>query len=215
MKLDFKPKSNLEKFGEKVFFLLVENFPRTFFVGGMVRDLLLQKKVSDIDIATQATPRQVANILAEAHITADLTHQRYGVVTAKNQKLSVEITTFRSERYKNGRYPKVKFITQPKVDSNRRDFTINSLYFSPIHGKVLDFQQGLEDLKKKQIKFIGNPEQRLKQDPLRLVRALRFAITLQLAIEKTSNLALKRNFVLLKKLSASRLQSEIEKIKDA
>jgi tRNA nucleotidyltransferase (CCA-adding enzyme) len=214
MKFKYKPKSKLEKFGEKVFKLLVDNFPQTFYVGGMVRDLLLHREITDIDIATQAKPDDIIKTLSKAGITADTGHKQFGVIIAKNINCSVEIATFRKDIYGNSRYPKITFVKTPKQDSQRRDFTINALYLSPKLGTILDFYMGLKDLKLKRLKFIGNPQKRIMEDPLRIVRALRFAKTLDLKLELPTGKAIENNFSLIKTLTKSRIESELKKIKN-
>lgn len=214
MNINYKPKTELEKFGLKVYALLVDNFPRTFFVGGMVRDLLLRRKITDIDIATIAKARQAAEILKNYFIDFNLGYQNLGVALAAQKRMAVAITTFRKDLPGLGRYPKIKFLKTAKEDSQRRDFTINALYLSPKTGKILDFHKGLEDLKKKRIKFIGSAEKRIKQDPLRIIRALRFALILDFAIEKQSYKAIKNNWGLLANLTQARTGKEINKIKN-
>lgn len=176
MQIIFKPKSPLKKFGEKIYFLLVDNFPQSFYVGGMVRDILLSKRVTDIDIATEAKPQSVVELLSADGISADVRYKNFGVIIAKQGSLKVEIATFRKDLPSQSRYPKIAFATSPKTDSQRRDFTINALYLSQKMSKVLDFYNGIADVKARRLKFIGNPQKRIKEDPLRIVRALRFSL---------------------------------------
>lgn len=215
MQIKYKPNSVLEKFGQKVHNLLVENFPQTFFVGGMVRDLLLGRKLKDIDIATGATPDQIISMLKKGTIDYQNPNAKFGSVTARQGSLEVEITTLRKDLRSNSRYPKVKFIKSPKQDSQRRDFSINSLYLRAKDSKILDFHQGLGDLKSRRLKFIGNPKQRIKQDPLRIVRALRFALVLNFKLESKTKLAIKNNFALLQNLTQTKITKEIFKINSA
>ena len=214
MQLRYIPKTNLEKFGFKIYFLLVENFPQTFFVGGTVRDILLGRKVTDIDIATSAIPEKVAKLLSANGIQTNLSHKNFGIVVAKKGSLTTEVATFRKDIYLNNRYPKVSFIKSAKTDSNRRDFTINFLYFSPKHEKILDFHKGLLDLNRKTLRFINSPNKSIKEDPLRIIRAVRFAEDLNLKIEPSSKKAIIQNFEELKKISYARIKTEIEKAKN-
>src|SRR5258708_33190499 len=92
MKINFKPKNNLEKFGWRVYAMLVENFPQTFFVGGTVRDLLLYDNAADIDIATSATPNEVIGILNKNRINFDERGKKFGVITARKKNMPVAIT---------------------------------------------------------------------------------------------------------------------------
>jgi tRNA nucleotidyltransferase/poly(A) polymerase len=214
-RVDYKARMPLEKFGEKIFNLLVENFPQTFYVGGMVRDILMHLKVTDIDITTKAEPDEVVKILANAGVIADTKYKQFGVIVAKDKNYSVEIATFRKDTYSTGRYPKISFVKSAKIDSQRRDFTINALYLSSKSGKILDFHNGLKDLKLKNLKFISNPEKRIKEDPLRIIRALRFAQILNLKLDAATKNAIKNNFSLIKTLTESRAKNELAKIKNA
>jgi|SRR3989344_4012507 len=212
MKYTFKPKSNLERFGFVVYKALVENFPKTYFVGGTTRDYLLGKKIKDIDIATEATPLQIAETLKRCSIEADLQYQNLGVVIANQGRQEAAIATLRRDLPSKSRYPKIEFVKSAKSDAQRRDFTINALYFSPKSGKILDFFQGLKDLKSKTIRFIGNPEKRIKQDPLRVIRALRFALDLNFQLDPLTKTAIKKHFSLVKQLTVGKTQKEILKL---
>ncbi len=214
MKNIFQPKTQLEHFGFFIYFLLVENFPQTFFVGGMVRDILLGCKVTDIDISTSATPEEVMNLLLKNKIRLSTLGKSFGVVKAHNGKQEIEIATFRKESYGTTRYPKINLIKNPKIDSQRRDFTINSLYLKAKNGEVLDYNKGLGDIKLKLIRFIGKPKIRIKEDPLRIIRALRFCLVLNFKLEKNTAKAIKNNFNLVQSLSKSKLNFEILKIKN-
>ncbi len=212
MEFDYRPKSKLEKFGNKIYSLLVENFSQTFYVGGMVRDLLLHIKVSDIDIATRARPDQVARVLKENGILYNDNSKNFGVVTAMQGGLKIEITTFRKDLTSSGRYPKVAFVNGPKQDSKRRDFSINALYLNGISKQILDFNGGTKDLKSKTIKFIGRPEKRIKEDPLRILRAIRFALILNLKFSKKTKTAIINNFSATDSLNKTRINRETDKI---
>ena len=212
MKLSIDSKNPAEVFGKKVYDLLVENFPQTFYVGGFVRDKLLGKKVTDIDIATSAKPAEVVLLLDAAGLKHDDAGKNFGVIKVFYKKHSVEIATFRTERYSGSRYPKVAFAKSPREDAKRRDFSINALYFKANRPKIYDFHGGLKDLKNKKIRFIGPAENRIKQDPLRLVRALRFCLVLGCRMENKSWSAVKRGFKLLENVSRKKLDAEIKKL---
>lgn len=207
-----KQKNEHLLFGVKVYSVLVENFTNTFFVGGTVRDLILNKNLLDIDIATSATPEEVVFVLNKNQIRTNTTYKNFGVIEAVSKKLKISIATFRKEIQTQSRYPKIAFTTNIKLDSQRRDFTINALYFSPKHPKILDFHEGLADLKKKQIVFIGNPQKRIQEDPLRILRALRFALNLKFKLSKKAFESINRNFFLTKQLTKSKIQTEIKKV---
>src|ERR1051326_3374753 len=211
MKINFKPASPLEKFAFRIYNLLVENFSKTFFVGGMVRDMLLGKKIVDIDITTIATPAQVVKILQQEGLKYTEVARNFGVISAIEGDSEIEIASFREDRYIKNRYPKIRLVEAIRKDSKRRDFTINSLYLSLKSDEVLDFNNGLEDLKQKFIKFIGKAKQKILEDPLRILRAFRFALDLQFKIEKNSFAAIKQNIHLLSTLTSSRTEKEIKK----
>lgn len=211
MKFTYRPKSKLEKFGVKVYNSLVDNFPRTFFVGGMVRDLLLGREVRDIDLATEAMPEQVARILQAHGIETENQYQKLGIVIAPFLGANLSITTYRVDIYRDNRYPKVIFTADIKEDAKRRDFTINSLYLSVKDNKILDFCNGLGDLNNRLIRFIGDPDKRIKEDPLRILRAIRFVLVLNFKLEKNSHDSIMGNFELIESLTESRKQKEIDK----
>jgi len=202
----------LEKFGEKVYSALVENFSQTFFVGGMVRDVLLGREVMDIDIATSAPPEQIIKTLKEWGIEYSDLHKKFGNIIAKQGSSEIEITTLRKDTHTSGRYSQVTFVKTPKADSGRRDFSVNALYLKLNPLKILDFHTGLKDLKGRKLKFIGKPFQRIQEDPLRILRALRFALVLNFRLDNKTYTAIKNNFNLLENLTQSRTQKEIKKI---
>jgi tRNA nucleotidyltransferase/poly(A) polymerase len=214
MHFQYKPKSGLEKFGAKVYNLLVENFPQTFYVGGMVRDLLLQKPVTDIDIATEAKPDDVELLLSESGIDYDTANKKFGIVVAKNHSCKIEVATFRKDLPGKSRYPKIRFVKSAKQDSLRRDFTINALYLRQKDGKIFDFHRGLRDLRLKNLRFIGKPEKRIKEDPLRMIRALRFTKTLNFVLDDKTEKAIQNNLSLINTLTVSKIKKDLDKIKN-
>jgi tRNA nucleotidyltransferase/poly(A) polymerase len=211
MKLEFVAGTTYEKFGQNVYFALVENFS-TYFVGGMVRDLLLQRKITDIDLATNASPGEIQAALARQHINFHSQHRKFAVITAYQGRYEVQITTFRQDLASTNRYPKIRLVKTPKQDSLRRDFTVNALYYSLKTRLILDFHEGLKDLQNRQLRFIGEPTKRIKEDPLRIVRALRFKTQLNFQLEKKTAAAITQNFYLLKKLSTARIETEVKRL---
>lgn len=207
-------KHKLPYFAVCVVEMLSKHFPKTYVVGGAVRNLLLKQKVGDTDIATSAKPEQVMNILKMNGIKASGEHKKFGVILAQSKaKQSLEITTFRTDTYGKNRFPKVSFITSPAQDSRRRDFTINALYYSLSEGAVMDYNDGLEDILNKRLAFIGNPKKRIQEDPLRIVRAYRLSLQYNLEIDKSLENVLQSNLHLLKKVSAARIEREIKIVK--
>lgn len=207
------PHTDLEKFAASVFNLLVENFEESYFVGGMVRDFFLEREIKDIDIATKATPDEVSAILLQNNIECDTANKKFGVIIARQSGMKLELATFRKDLYYNGRYPEVNFVATAEEDSVRRDFTVNSLYFKPDSNVVLDFHDGLKDIENKLIRFIGDPVTRIIEDPLRILRAFRFKLSLNFEMESNTIEAIEKNIRLLKKISESRKKNELLKIK--
>lgn len=212
MKLQYHPKTNLEKFSLHVYATLAKEFPQTYFVGGMVRDWLRHKKIRDVDLTTIALPEKVKEILQRDKIPIDIDHSKFGVVRARQGDNYLEIATFRQDLKAANRYPKVRFVKSPRADSTRRDFTVNALYFSPKHGQLLDFHSGLKDLKKGQLKFIGDPIAKIKEDPLRIIRALRLQMQLNFFLEQKTATAIKKCFSLTEQLTRTKIAREVSKL---
>lgn len=144
-----------------------------FFVGGCVRNALLDVPVADIDIATPLTPDAVMARLKDSGIRAVPTGLAHGTVTAVHEGKPVEITTFRKDVETDGRRAKVAFTTDIAQDAARRDFTMNALYADP-DGTVVDPLGGLEDLQARRVRFIGLAQDRIREDYLRILRFFRF-----------------------------------------
>ena len=181
-----------------------------FLVGGTVRDFLLNKELTDMDAVTDATPNEMKAFLQDA----DFTFSRMGSVRAKYDGVKFDITTFRKEKsYKDSRHPtEVVFVKSPKSDVERRDFTINAMYMDE-NFFVLDFYNGKEDLTNKILRMVGNPDRRIQEDPLRIIRAIRFAIDLELEIEPKLEKAILKNIGLLQKLNKDKILQDLKKIK--
>lgn len=179
-----------------------------YVVGGTVRDFLLRKEITDLDFVTDATPEEEMKFIPEA----DFTFKKFGAVRYPYKGKHIDITTLRQEgEYNDSRHPsKVTFVKDPKLDYVRRDFTINAMYLDEEY-KVIDFSSGQEDLKKKLIRFIGDPHKRIEEDPLRIARAERFAKTLGFEIEEKTLQAIKDKRDLLEKLNPEKLKEEQRK----
>lgn len=146
----------------------------TRYVGGAVRDVLLDLAVSDIDLATRLTPEEVIDRLTRASIKAVPTGLDHGTVTAVSSGHPVEVTTLRRDLSTDGRRAKVAFTDDWKEDAARRDFTINALSADPRTGEIFDYFGGLDDLQNRRVRFIGDPLQRIAEDHLRILRFFRF-----------------------------------------
>lgn len=146
----------------------------TRFVGGGVRDDLLSLPISDIDLATRIAPDEVIRRLESARIKAIPTGIEHGTVTAISDGQSFEITTLRRDVTTDGRRATVAFTDDWKEDAARRDFTINALSADPLTGELFDYFDGIGDLKRRHIRFIGDPLRRIAEDHLRILRFFRF-----------------------------------------
>ncbi len=180
-----------------------------YAVGGCVRDILLGKAPFDFDITTSATP-DITKSLFEKTYDTGIAH---GTVTVVLENEHIEVTTFRADgKYVNNRKPEsVTLVTDISQDLSRRDFTINALCYNSQDG-LLDLFGGIDDLKNKIIRAIGDPKERFTEDALRMLRAVRFSAQLGFEIEKTTKEAIKECAHLVKNLSVERIISEIDKI---
>lgn len=179
-----------------------------YAVGGAVRDCLLHMKPTDWDVTTSASPHEVIEIFKDKKVL--LTGIRQGTVTVINKGRQVEITTMRGEgSYKDFRHPeKVRFIKSLDEDLRRRDFTMNALCIGE-NGEIIDKTGGIRDLKAKMIKTVGSPNERFKEDALRILRAVRLASVYGFAIEEKTKRAIFDNAHLIKKLSPERIMKEV------
>ena len=180
-----------------------------YFVGGCVRDYLLDEVFSDIDITTNALPSEVKKIF---HKTID-TGIQHGTVTILINSVGYEVTTFRTEGdYKNHRAPeKVEFVSNLREDLDRRDFTINAMALD-YNGKLFDYHNGEIDLSSKIIRTVNNPNERFYEDALRMLRAFRFSSKLGFDIENKTLEAIKKNAQLISYVSIERIVNEFRKL---
>lgn len=190
---------------------LQETGYETYFAGGAVRDELLGREVYDIDIATSAKPEEVKKLFPIHYERG----KAFGVVAVREKKNGheYEIATFRKDLgvADHRRPEKVEYTTAQK-DAQRRDFTVNGLFYDPIKGEIIDFVDGLADIKRKIVCFIGEPKQRIDEDYLRMLRAVRFATKLDFIIEENSRKQIQKNAQNISKISAERLRDELGKI---
>lgn len=185
----------------------------TRFVGGAVRDTLLGLPVKDVDVATTLKPDAVMARLKEAGIKAIPTGVEHGTVTAVTPDGPVEITTLRRDVSTDGRRATVAFSDDWKEDAARRDFTINALFADPETLEIYDYFDGLADLEKRHIRFIGSAEQRIAEDHLRIMRYFRFMARFgQHAVDQETFDACRRASRELGKLSRERVADELMKL---
>lgn len=147
---------------------------RARFVGGAIRDQLLDVEHADLDLATTLSPEEVVSRLEAAGIKAVPTGIDHGTITAISSGTVVEVTSLRSDVSTDGRRATVAFTDDWRADAARRDFTINALYADPYSGELFDYFGGLEDLETRTVRFIGEPLQRIAEDHLRILRYFRF-----------------------------------------
>ena len=197
---------------------LRESGHQAYLCGGCVRDLLLKRKPADYDVTTDATPEQVMRIFPETYAVG----AQFGVVLiplpkdeiSKDENDAVEVATFRSDiGYSDGRHPdQVRYSNDPREDVARRDFTINGLLFDPITDEVLDFVDGRKDLEAGIVRTIGDPEQRLAEDKLRMLRAVRFAARFDYQIEPKTMRAIQKLAPQIRQVSRERVRDELTKM---
>jgi poly(A) polymerase len=183
------------------------------FVGGCVRKHLTNDKIDDIDIATTLSTDEIKKKFNNTDFKVIDTGIKHGTVTLISGKLKLELTTLRKDVKTDGRHAEVEYINDWQLDSERRDFTINAIYLD-IDGKIFDPQMGTIDLKNNNVKFIGDPQKRIEEDFLRIIRFIRFKIMYNGEVEHTTNQAIKYNLNGIKQISKERILAELYKILD-
>ncbi len=176
-------------------------------VGGCVRDHLLHVPAKECDIATNAVPNKLISLYGEECKPIGI---EFGVVLIARQGMRVEVTTYRAESgYADHRHPSSVRFSSREIDAQRRDFTVNALYWNPFTDKIFDHVGGLNDLEKRILRAVGEPELRFREDALRVLRALRFSSTHGFEIEPRTWSALCQHAGDLLKLSAERIREEL------
>ena len=195
---------------------------QAYLVGGCVRDMMLGITPKDFDVATSATPEQVRAEFRNARIIG----RRFKLVHIHFGREIIEVATFRanhpqddededsnqSSRNESGRILRDNVYGTLEEDAQRRDFTINALYYDPVTERVLDFANGVHDIRNRLIRLIGDPQQRYKEDPVRMLRAVRFAAKLDFGIEKHSATPIRPLAPMLRDIPAARLFEEVLKL---
>ena len=210
---------NARAFAEHICRTLRSKGYQAYFVGGCVRDILLDREPGDYDVATDATPERVEQIFPNSLTVG----AKFGVVVVvqgpepnepqESTAATVEVATFRSDvGYSDGRHPdQVVYSSTPQEDVQRRDFTINGLLLDPETKEVLDFVGGRDDLRAGIIRAIGQPEARFREDKLRMLRAVRFAARYGYTIEPETLRAIQKLAPEIGQVSAERLRDELTK----
>ncbi|MDR1351353.1 MAG: polynucleotide adenylyltransferase PcnB [Zoogloeaceae bacterium] len=193
---------------------LSERGYKAYVVGGAVRDLLAQVTPKDFDVATDATPDEVRRCLRRSRLIG----RRFQIVHAYMGQEVIEITTFRgalgedAKTDAHGRVLRDNVFGSQAEDAARRDFTVNALYFDPATEQILDYHHGVADLKQKTLRVIGDPKTRYREDPVRMLRAIRLAAKLGLAIDPAARRPIREMAGLLENVPAARLSDEIFKL---
>lgn len=194
---------------------------RAYFAGGCVRDELLGLEPTDYDIATDATPQQIAALFSRTTLVG----AAFGVALVSIASNTIEVATFRSDGcYSDRRRPDSVTFSDPKADARRRDFTINALFLDPeakpdpndqalnANGHIIDFVGGVKDLRDRVLRAVGDPEARLAEDHLRALRAVRFAARLALALEPATAQAIRAHASQLVGVSRERIGAEMRRV---
>lgn len=199
-----------------------------FVVGGSVRDLLLDRHPKDFDVATNATPEEIKNLFRRAHIIG----RRFQIVHVRSGRETIEVTTFRadhdsvaegadspsrhaqelSRRSQAGLLLRDNVFGSIDEDARRRDFTANALYYHPRDNLIYDYANGMADIRQRVLRIMGDPETRYREDPVRMLRAVRFAAKLGFALEARTAAAIPGLRHLLRDISPPRLFDEMPKL---
>jgi len=201
---------NQKQFATEVTVALQHAGFTTYWAGGCVRDAILGVEPKDYDVATSATPDQVRELFG-FNRTLPI-GESFGVITVVGPKSAgqIEVATFRRDGgYSDGRRPDSVEFTQPREDAIRRDFTINGMFFDPVTEEVIDFVGGQEDLERRVIRAIGDPDKRIEEDKLRMLRAVRFAATYEFTLDSQTRDAVARRASEIKVVSGERIGAEV------
>ena len=177
--------------------------------GGCVRDMLLGHRPVDYDVATSATPKEVKKLFRRVLMVG----AKFGVAMVIENRRRIEVATFRTDlSYSDGRRPDgVKFVTA-REDAQRRDFTVNGMFYDPIDKQVVDYVGGQRDLRAGVIRAIGKADERFAEDYLRMLRAIRFAARLSFEIDPATAKAIRRHASKISRISGERIREELEKM---
>lgn len=182
---------------------------QAFFVGGAVRNHLIQQPIHEIDIASDIQPHQISTLFPNIKFVG----AKFGVSIITHNDIPFEVATFRKDgKYADNRRPESIEYGTLEDDAFRRDFTINAIYQNPVTKEIIDLTGGREDLKNKILRCVGNPDERLEEDSLRLLRAIRFASQFDLGFDQTTFDAIKKNGFKILNIAAERVRDEITRM---
>ncbi|MFP6763286.1 MAG: CCA tRNA nucleotidyltransferase [Planctomycetaceae bacterium] len=201
-------------FAEQVVRQLLDAGYIALWAGGCVRDLLLERSPRDYDVATNARPEQVREVFGQRRTLA--VGESFGVICVLGPSKAagqVEVATFRNDgQYIDGRRPQSIEFSSPEEDAQRRDFTINGMFYHPVDQKVLDYVGGQADLKRRVIRAIGHPQDRMREDKLRMLRGVRFAATFEFEMDQQTAAAIESMSAELAAVSAERITHELRRM---
>jgi len=204
----------MEKTAKKIVKKLRDGGYIAVYAGGYVRDKYMERPFKDIDIATSATPDITAKMFNKVIVTEE--SLKHGAIKAVVDGEVFDITILRKDKYaviSDGRHADmVEFGSSLEEDAQRRDFTINAIFYDPIEEKYLDFVGGLKDIDNRILKFVGNPNKRIEEDKLRMLRLVRFARRFNFTVDFDSYKAVKKYSHLVTVVSVERIRDELEKI---
>ena len=182
---------------------------KTYLTGGCVRDMLMRKEPQDFDISTSARPYEIEKIFPKTKAVG----KQFGVILVSGKEADYEVATFRGEsEYEDKRRPKKIHWVSAREDAKRRDFTVNALFYDPIAKKLIDYVNGQDDVEQKIIRFIGKEDDRIKEDNLRILRAIRFKNILGFEYEGKTESAIKQYARMVTNVSKERIKDELDKI---
>ena len=195
--------------------LYAKNGFSLYLVGGSARDYILGRDTTDLDLATDALVEQSLVFLTSEY-DVKTPFKKFGNVKFKIDDVSVDITTLRKEfEYDDYRHPtKIEFVNSTELDAQRRDFTVNALYLDHSLETIYDYFDGVSDLVAHRLRMVGDPIIKIKEDPLRLLRAVRFSLKLNFQIDEQLSLVIKEFIPLLSKLNPEKVKEEILKMYD-
>ena len=194
---------------QKIVKILSDAGFKTYWAGGCVRDMIMGIEPLDYDIATDARPEQVMKLFKKTIPVG----ASFGVVKVLYNDFEFEVATFRADgKYIDGRHPEEVHFSSEKEDAFRRDFTINGIFYDPIHEKIIDYVKGQADIKNNVVRTINDPKDRFSEDRLRLIRAVRFAARFQYEIEPSTYNAIKELAETIIQISAERIRDELCKM---
>jgi poly(A) polymerase len=201
--------TDAERVADRIAARLRDAGHQAFFVGGSVRDRILGKSPHEVDVATDATPDQVQALFPRTVAVG----AAFGVIVVVDDEINTEVATFRTDGgYQDGRHPDAVVFSDPEHDAERRDFTFNALFYDPTREVLIDYVNGLEDLKAGIVRAIGEPERRFAEDYLRMLRAVHFTARFDFQLDDATADAIRQHAKHITAISPERIGAELTKM---